>query len=879
MSKHGATQSSDVTKDRWPGIERYAPGLVLLVSLTVTYLLWQNAHSTSIQEQRVEFDFRASDVSDRIRRRINYYEQVLHGARAFYLNQHEMERREFSGYISALELGKNFPGIQGISLSLLISDPHKTAHIAAIRNSGLPDYTITPEGLRASYAPVAYIEPLNERNARALGFDNLANPARKATIERARDEDRAIASEMLVLKQEDATAPQAGFLIFLPVFQRGAAHATLAERRMNITGWFAASFRMNDLMAGVLDERAKGLDIGIFDGGSISPQTRMYGSNKDAGRTPPRYITAVPLEIAGRKWSMQLSSRPEFEASRNASSERNVAIAGGLLSLLLSLITWLLMRDRKRAVHMTSTIKRELEMRKQAEHQTKDLLMFNEAILEKSPYGIAVYQADGPCVMANEAYVSAIGGTLEAVLKQDFRTSPSWKINGLFDYAEQAFQTGMTIRRDIEGETLFGKKVIVECIFAPIHISDRPHLLLIVNDVSGRVEAKRALTRSMQQLEEKELAKTRFLAAAGHDLRQPVAAASLFIDALKLTAPSTRQNEIIQRLDHSMSTFNGLLDSLLNVSKLDAGMIKPEYTSINVAELFNWLEQNFAPMAGEKKLGFRLHFPMADGLVVRSDMGLVKSVLMNLVSNAIKFTAKGAILISARRRGDSVLLQIWDSGIGIPEEHINHIFDEFYQINNPQRDRTGGLGLGLSIAKRALTLLGTKIACRSRSGRGSVFEFHLPLHIAAHDEARPTANTALPDDAVDESFAQGKRFVIVEDDVLVAQGMINWLEGMGGQVRCFHSAEEALRHVNIDHADYYIADYMLGGAFNGIQFLNLLRQKLGKPVKAVLVTGDTSANFIRHAVDCDWPVLHKPINTSKLISSFSAQAKEHGQTE
>jgi CheY-like chemotaxis protein len=298
-----------------------------------------------------------------------------------------------------------------------------------------------------------------------------------------------------------------------------------------------------------------------------------------------------------------------------------------------------------------------------------------------------------------------------------------------------------------------------------------------------------------------------------------------------------------------------------------------------VAELFNWLEQNFAPMAGEKKLGFRLHFPMADGLVVRSDMGLIKSVLMNLVSNAIKFTAKGAVLVSARRRGDSVLFQIWDSGMGIPEEHINQIFDEFYQINNPQRDRTGGLGLGLSIAKRALTLLGTKIACRSRIGRGSVFEFRLPLHIAAHDQARPTANTGLPDDAVDESFAQGKRFVIVEDDVLVAQGMINWLEGMGGQVKCFHSAEEALRHVNIDHADYYIADYMLGGAFNGIQFLNLLRQKLGKPVKAVLVTGDTSANFIRHAVDCDWPVLHKPINTSKLISSFSAQAQEHGKTE
>jgi CheY-like chemotaxis protein len=326
-----------------------------------------------------------------------------------------------------------------------------------------------------------------------------------------------------------------------------------------------------------------------------------------------------------------------------------------------------------------------------------------------------------------------------------------------------------------------------------------------------------------------------------------------------------------------MATFNGLLDALLNVSKLDAGMIKPELTSINVAEVFNWLEQNFAPLAGEKGLGFRLYFPMREALVVRSDIGLVKSVLMNLVSNAVKFTDRGAILVSARLRGGSVLLQVWDSGMGIPDEHIEHIFDEFYQVNNRQRNRAGGLGLGLSIVKRALALLGTEVACRSRVGHGTVFEFGLPLDGSARAGAAQTIvvvdakKDAVQKDVVNESLARGKRFVVVEDDVLVAQAMVNWLEGMGGEVKCFYSAEDALRHANIDYADFYIADYMLGGAINGIHFLNLVRHKLGKPINAVLVTGDTSSAFIRHAVDCDWPVLHKPINTSKLISAFSAQ--------
>lgn len=848
------------------GSSRYAPALVLAVSLLLTGLLWLNAHNASVQELRMEFDFQARETGERLYRRIGDYQQVLYGVRAFYLNQHEMERREFAGYVAALELQRHFPGMQGISYSMLVPDANKSAHISAMQRSGLPDYAIVPEGKRPAYAPVAYIEPMDARNERVLGFDNLSNAARKATIERARDEGRCLISEKLSLLQEDAKSPQSGFLMFLPVFRAGAAHDTLAGRRAHIDGWFAAAFRMNDLMSSVLHESPKGLSIAVFDEGGVSEQTRMFGSPLHA---VAQFSTDMPLEIAGRKWTLQLASLPEFEAQRDMQDERIILLAGVLLSLLLSLITWLLLRDRQRALQSAAAVARELAKRQQAEHITEDLHKFNKAILERSPFGIALYRHSGPCIMANEAFARALGGTVEEVVKHDFRNNAAWQRNGLLDYANQAFESGLTIRRDIEGETTFGRRVMHECIFAVIDIAAQPHLLLIVHDISERAKTERALTESMRQLEEKELAKTRFLAAAGHDLRQPVAAANLFIDALKLAEPNPRQSAIIQRLDQSMATFNGLLDSLLNVSKLDAGMINPEYTSINVAELFNWLDQNFAPMAHEKKLGFRLYFPMRKMLRVRSDIGLIKSILMNLVSNAVKFTARGAILVSARQRGDNVLFQVWDTGMGIPEEHRARIFDEFYQINNPQRDRSGGLGLGLSIAKRALTLMGGDIRCHSRLGHGSVFEFTLPL--AGGEQAAPLAGQPAEDDIAHETFARGKRFVVVEDDALVAQGMINWLEGMGAEVKCFPNAEDALRHPSIEHADFYIADYMLGGNLNGIQFLNLLRQKIGRPIKAVLVTGDTSAAFIRHAVDCDWPVQHKPINTSRLISHLLAQ--------
>ncbi len=852
-----------------PGLEKYAPLLMLIASLGATYLLWENARGNSIADQGLEFDYRVRYISDHVHRRILYYEQVLHGVRGFYLNQREMERNEFTGYIADLELENNFPGIQGISFSMLIPDAQKSSHISAMRKAGLSGYTITPGGRRPAYAPVAFIEPMNERNERVVGFDNLASPARRAAVEQARDEDMALISEKLLLKQEGAQIPQAGVLMFLPVYKRRMQHDTLVTRRANIEGWFAASFRMGDFVAGLLDEHSRGIDVEIFDGHVLSDSFRLFGSPHDGAS---RFSAVVPVEVGGRLWSIAFSSRPEFESQRNVASERYTAFFGVLLSLFLSSATWLLMRSRQRAARMTAMIRYELEMRKQAEHKTQDLLLFNEAIVEKSPYGIAVFMAGGQCVMANEAYVRAIGGTLAGVLAQNFRTNPAWHKYGLLDCANRALESGMTVRRDIEGKTMFDRSVIVDCIFAPITISGKPHLLLMLNDVAARVETKRALTDSMRQLEEKELAKTRFLAAAGHDLRQPVAAAGLFIDALKLTGPTQRQGAIIQRLDQSMSTFNGLLDALLNVSKLDAGMITPEYTTINVAELFNWLEQNFAPMALEKNIRFRLYFPMREMLFVHSDIGLIKSVLMNLVSNAVKFTSKGSILVSARRRNNGVLFQVWDSGMGIPEDQVKRIFDEFYQVNNQQRDRASGLGLGLAIAKRALTLLGGEVTCRSQLGRGSLFEFRLPLARPAPGVAQASGNRAV-EEVANESFAQGKRFVVVEDDTLVAQATSNWLEGMGAEVKCFHNAEDALRHIGVDHADCYIADYMLGGTLNGIQFLNTLRQKLDKPIKAVLVTGDTSTAFMRHAASCDWPILHKPINTSRLISELCRQTQ------
>ena len=500
--------------------------------------------------------------------------------------------------------------------------------------------------------------------------------------------------------------------------------------------------------------------------------------------------------------------------------------------------------------------------------ESKRLAQQLEAILKQSPTGIAVFSRDGPVVMANEAYAKLIGGSHAEALKQNFRNNASWQRNGLLNFANQAFETKATIRQDIEGVTSFGKSVALECIFTPISLSEKPHLLLLVNDVLDRVEARRALNESMHQLEQKELSKTRFLAAAGHDLRQPIAAANLYVDALKNASPTRRQEELILRLEQSMSVFSGLLDCLLDISKLDAGLIKPQLASFDLAELFDWLDQNFSQVARGKRLRLDLFFPENMPRVVRTDADLLRSVMMNLVSNAIKFTALGGILVSARPRGDSILLQVWDTGIGIPESHLPYIFDEFYQVSNPQRDREAGLGLGLSSCQRRMSLLGGKVGCRSRVGHGSVFALSLPLD-KKPIAVEPPDVAEMPPISADATFASGKRVVVLEDDQLVSDAMRFLLQALGAKVRIFDNAEEALQHEGIGDADYFIVDHSLGGKLSGLQFLKTVQQLRQNKLRAVILTGETSSRFLSSVADSPWPVLNKPISIAALAAHLN----------
>jgi signal transduction histidine kinase len=220
--------------------------------------------------------------------------------------------------------------------------------------------------------------------------------------------------------------------------------------------------------------------------------------------------------------------------------------------------------------------------------------------------------------------------------------------------------------------------------------------------------------------------KTRFLTAASHDLRQPIQAINLFLHSLERTGLSDDQRKIFHHLFMSAHSLGDVLNALLDISKIDAGFVDVHLEVTPANDLLRKIESEMAPMAAARNLEFDVHYLRHD-LSLITDPYLLTGILRNVVGNAIKYSEHGGVLIGIRRRGEGAVIQVWDTGIGIAPEHLKHVFEEFFQVGNPERDKTKGLGLGLSIVKRLAGLIDAELRCRSRLGRGTLFEIGLPL--------------------------------------------------------------------------------------------------------------------------------------------------------
>lgn len=393
-----------------------------------------------------------------------------------------------------------------------------------------------------------------------------------------------------------------------------------------------------------------------------------------------------------------------------------------------------------------------------------------------------------------------------------------------------------------------------------MRMSDR--LAHVQQDLEKKVTTvTQALREKKEEAERATQAKSRFLAAASHDLRQPIHALGMFVARLAQLSHDAPTRHLIGNLEASVRALQNLLDGLLDISRLESKAVQIRLQQFPLMDLFDRLDQDLAPIALDK--GLRLHIRPCP-VWVQSDPVLLYRILLNLVGNALRYTEKGGVVVACRSTSSATLvnIEVWDSGLGIAPEHQQAVFKEFYQVGNPERQSAKGLGLGLNIVQRSCQLLHHPLQLASRLGVGTRLRLTLPM------AARPIAQ-ALPTlaEAPLRQGGQGCPVLVVEDDDLAREALVGLLQSWGFQAvqaNGLNDAKQVLQNGFVP--ELIISDYRLDGATHGMEVIVQLRRQLARQVPACLISADTDPELLQAAQAAQLTLLHKPVRPAKLRS-------------
>ncbi len=396
---------------------------------------------------------------------------------------------------------------------------------------------------------------------------------------------------------------------------------------------------------------------------------------------------------------------------------------------------------------------------------------------------------------------------------------------------------------------------------------------VLVSSLAMRYEREDLLAQLVERTAEAERAnvgKTRFLASASHDLRQPLQALGLLSAHAVSLGESTAKNQtaqlnpVLHQMQNMTRVLGGLVDALLDISRLDAGLVKPELQHFALQEVLDSVVDEAALVATAKGVSLRVWRTTA---MVESDPIMLARIVRNLLSNAVRYTHHGGILLATRQRGGHLNIEVWDTGMGIAAVDQTTIFDEFVQLNNPARDRAEGLGLGLAIVARLSALLGLTISCRSRAGYGSVFTLAVPSHLVRPANAEPLRHDrsiSIPRIVADDLLA-GAQLLLVEDDIAVNDATALVLRSWGCVVTTAFDFDDVAKIVSDKSLqfDAIITDYRLG-KYTGVELVNGLRERYRWAIPVLVVSGEVTVNVTQEALEQPYFLLAKPVAAATL---------------
>ncbi|MBS4067691.1 CHASE domain-containing protein [Sulfurimonas sp. RIFOXYB12_FULL_35_9] len=462
-------------------IFKIMPFVSAIIFFAITYQYYWAMKNSAYAKLQAEFSFKSKEIKRLIEGRILSYEQVLNGAKGLFMASESITREEFKTYVAALKLDLMFPGIQGVGFSVIVPPSKRDDFIKKIRAEGIESFDITPMNMRDFYTSIVYLEPFNERNKRAIGYDMFSEENRREAMQSARDKNSVAISGKVTLLQEYDNNTQSGFLMYLPIFDKSIKNETLQERREHIKGWVYAPFRINDFMHGLNEYENNDFDIEIYDNGVVSKKSLMY--DRFANNEKSLYSSDITINVAGRNWTLLIKSTPIFEAKVDLEKANILLLAGAVFSLFLFYIFWQMVNIKEYAQKRTQRANNDLlinknklsnlnkTLEKRVEDKTKELQIANER-QEEYIFSLEILNLELKKSKENALQAAQARSNFISSISHELRTP----LNSIINFTDQTIEDfdEMLLDKDLQDDTKnYLRRVL----------ANSKHLLQLINDL------------------------------------------------------------------------------------------------------------------------------------------------------------------------------------------------------------------------------------------------------------------------------------------------------------------------------------------------------------------------------------------------------------
>lgn len=630
---------------------------VLVLGLILTAILAYYAKKYHDEDIKQQLEIGAVDMKFRIQSMLSSHMQFSRSCSSFFMSSDSVTKDDWKGFVEKSKITENLSGFQGISYVMIVSKNQLQNHIGRFKDVISNDYTVFPSSIEEVYTPIVYIEPLQDRNIKALGFNISTNPIMRKAIEKARDSNKTILTDRVTLVQEGTPETSTGFVMYSPIYEKNLPVNTIDERRVAIKGWAASSFRMINFMKSILDQPNSDvhnqLHLKIYDGENISSESLLYDNKNNLNKNGVEFAAnslLLPIDLNGKKWTLQFT---QLKVTPNFVSMPFIVLIGGIvISFLLSFLMYSL---------------------------------FNTALFAKR----------------------------------------------------------------------IAKKLTIDLL-------NKNNELVTINELLNESHSELKIAKEIAEVSNR--LKSAFLANMSHEIRTPMNAILGFSELLEQPElPGEKQKKYLEIIKKSGVRLLTVINDIIDISKVESGQMEVLISEINIVEQIKEVHALFNTEVIRKGISLIINNSLSTSeSIIKSDGHKINAILVNLVKNAIKYCDEGTIEIGVSKTASNYEFYVKDTGIGIDKNRQKAIFDRFVQADIEDVKALQGSGLGLSISKAYVEMLGGEIWVESEPGNGAIFYFTIPGEIKIAEDKASVQNVIAINNT--ENLINKLKVLVVEDD-------------------------------------------------------------------------------------------------------------------